>query len=99
MFGTPPKYDRNKIKQVENPDVEIRVDGKPISLHAWRAQKRMEYLVDLNDYVTSAEIIELLRVDHATLKRWRRKGKIHHKKVGDRWYYAAADLPALANEP
>jgi len=99
VFGTPPGYGRKKKRKSEDPDIEISVDGKPISLHAWRAQKRMEHWVDLSDYVTSAEIIELLRVDHATLKRWRSQGKIHHKKMGDRWYYAAADLPRLANGP
>jgi len=98
MFGTPHGDIRKKLKKIHNPDVEILVDGKPISLHAWRAQKRIEYRVDLDDYVTSAEIIELLRVDHATLRRWRSQEKIGHKKVGGKWYYAAADLPGLANE-
>ena len=99
MFGTPPGYGRKKKRKSEDPDIEISVDGIPTTLNELRAQKSMEHWVDLSDYVTSAEIIELLRVDHATLKRWRSQGKIHHKKMGDRWYYAAADLPRLANGP
>jgi len=99
MFGTPPGYGRPKKRKSRDSDIEISVDGIPTTLNELRVQKSMEHWVDLGDYVTSAEIIELLRVDHATLKRWRRQGKIHHKKVGDRWYYSAADLPKLANEP
>lgn len=98
MFGTPPGDDRKNKNLNQNPEVEIWVDGVPISLKAWRARKKIEYTVDFSDYVTSAEIMEILRVDHSTLERWRSQGKIGHKKWGGRWHYAAADLAALANE-
>ena len=82
----------------EFPGVEIWLDGQQISLTEWRARLKVERTIDTSDYVTSAELIELLRVSHATLKRWRTQGKIRHKKWGSRWHYAVADLPSLANE-
>ena len=82
-----------------NSEVEITLDGDPITLYAWRQRMKAERRNDLhNNYVSSAELIDLLRVDHATLKRWRTQNKIQHKNIGGRWFYATADVPSLASE-
>ena len=76
-------------------DIEIRVDGNPISLRAWRRMVREEQGRIPDGYITGAEATRILGVKPGTLRGLREQGEVGHRKVKNVWYYSSSDLAAL----
>lgn len=52
---------------------------------------------------TNKEMLELLRVNNATLKKYRDGGYLGYSKIGDKYFYSMSDIQAFLrnthNEP
>lgn len=52
---------------------------------------------------TNKEMLELLRVNNATLKKYRDDGYLGYSKIGDKYFYSMPDIQAFLrnthNEP
>ena len=43
----------------------------------------------------NAELMKLLGVSTATLKKWRNEGRLSYTQVGDKFYYSSEDVDAF----
>lgn len=53
---------------------------------------------DPDDWLPSAQVADLAAVDPASVRQWRRRGRLTGRKVGGRWEHRVRDVLALAAE-
>ena len=85
-------------KPRKRPDSALFIDGTPASLgDIYRTVVEDTLRTELGDYIAIRGVHKRLGISYATLRRWRRSGRLRSHKVGGSWFYSRQDLLDLIN--